>query len=80
MKPGRAYTIMVQRDGAMESRTYRVPRWVLRAGSWASAALVVLVAAALVGYAPIVRSAARVPGLERQVARLKVEFNSGKRY
>ena len=72
MKRGpRAVTIVVQRDGTASSRTYRFPLWVLRLGTIAGGtlALMIMVLAAL--YFPVVRAAARVPGLERQVTRLE---------
>lgn len=73
MKAGRGITLVIQRDGATRSRTVRLPLWVLRTGAIAGVAL--LAAAALVAalYLPIVRAAARVPGLERQVARLEAD-------
>jgi len=70
---GRAVTVLLQRDGATRSRTFRISLWTLRVG-------VVLAGVAIVGlllvavlYAPLVRAAARVPGLEREVARLRGE-------
>jgi murein DD-endopeptidase MepM/ murein hydrolase activator NlpD len=72
MRPGsRAVTVVIQRDGATRSQTFRVPVWMLRV-------LAAFVAAATVGsivvaavYGPLVRAAARVPGLERRVTRLQ---------
>lgn len=72
MRPGpRAVTVIIQRDGATRSQTFRVPVWTLRAlAAFASAAAVgAIVVAAL--YGPLVRAAARVPGLEHRVARLQ---------
>jgi murein DD-endopeptidase MepM/ murein hydrolase activator NlpD len=70
-RASRAVTIVVQPDGATRSQTYRVPVWVLRAGIgfMAAAAVAAVVVAAL--YGPLLRSALRVPGLERQVAKLE---------
>ncbi|HEU4649356.1 MAG TPA: M23 family metallopeptidase [Gemmatimonadales bacterium] len=73
MRPGRAYTLVVQRDGALDSRTIRVPVWALRTGIGVATGLLVLVAVGLASYAPIVRSAARVPTLEREIARLSTQ-------
>lgn len=69
----RGVTVLIQRDGATRSWTIRLPVWLLRAGG--VAALLLLGALGLVGvlYLPIVRAAARVPGLERQVARLEAD-------
>src|SRR3954470_8454466 len=72
-KRSRAVTIVVQRDGTTKTRTYRVPIWGLRLGSWAlglTAFLLVLVAAL---YGPLVGAAARVPGMERELARMSAE-------
>ncbi len=72
MKAGpRAVTVVIQPDGATRSQTFRVPVWTLRATmAFAGAAAVgAIVVAAL--YGPLVRAAARVPGLERRVAKLQ---------
>ncbi|MGH7499529.1 MAG: M23 family metallopeptidase [Gemmatimonadales bacterium] len=72
MKSGpRAVTVVIQRDGATRSQTFRVPVWMLRAvvGFAAAATVGAIVVAAL--YGPLVRAAARVPGLERRVTRLQ---------
>jgi murein DD-endopeptidase MepM/ murein hydrolase activator NlpD len=69
----RYVTIMIHRDGDVDSRTYRVPlrvvRWSVIGGG--SLLLLLLLSAAL--YAPIVRAAARVPFLNRTIARLTAE-------
>src|SRR5690349_6483229 len=69
----RAYTIIVQRDGALGSRTLRLPVWALRTGVGGAIGLGILLLAALALYGPVLRAAARVPGLQREVARLRVE-------
>ena len=72
-KRSRAVTIVVQRDGTTKTRTYRIPIWGLRLGSWALgliAFLLILVAAL---YGPLVGAAARVPGMQRELARLRAE-------
>jgi murein DD-endopeptidase MepM/ murein hydrolase activator NlpD len=67
----RAITIVIQPDGATRSQTYRVPVWLLRAGiGFAGAAVVAAVVVAAL-YGPLLRSAARIPGLERKVAKLE---------
>jgi murein DD-endopeptidase MepM/ murein hydrolase activator NlpD len=74
MKSGaRAYTIMVQRDGALASRTLRVSAWAVRLGVAAGIGLGTVLILVLAFYGPIVRAAARVPGLQRDVARLRAE-------
>ena len=66
-------TVIVQPDGTTSSQTYRVPLWLLRAGLgfMAAAAVAAVVVAAL--YGPLLRAAARVPGLEHQVAKLQAD-------
>jgi len=69
----RAVTIVIQQDGAVRSQTYRVPVWMLRAGAgfMVAATLAAVVVAAL--YGPLLRSALRVPSLERHVAKLEAD-------
>jgi len=69
----RGVTIVVHRDGDPDSRQLRLPLWAARG-------LVVLFGIVAVGvvlgtvlYAPIVRTAATVPGLRDRVARLEAE-------
>ena len=66
-------TILVQTDGSLETKQLRMPRWVARAaltGAIVFAGVIVLAGAF---YVPVARTAARVPGLERRVARLEAE-------
>jgi murein DD-endopeptidase MepM/ murein hydrolase activator NlpD len=69
----RAVTIVVHTDGDLESKQYRIPRWALVAGKWAAGAIAVSVVGFFAFAGPIMRNNARVPGLEREVSRLKVE-------
>lgn len=69
----RFVTIMIHKDGAVESRTVRLPLWLVRVAATTGAVIAVLILLGLALYAPIVRTAARVPGLERNVARLSAE-------
>jgi murein DD-endopeptidase MepM/ murein hydrolase activator NlpD len=64
-------TIVVQRDGATRSHTWRIPLWLLRLAAFAGGALATAIILLAVLYLPVVRAAARVPGLERTVARLE---------
>jgi murein DD-endopeptidase MepM/ murein hydrolase activator NlpD len=73
MKAGRGVTVLIQRDGTTRSRTVRLPVWMLRLGALAGSLLLVALGLVAVLYLPIVRAAARVPGLERKVARLEAE-------
>jgi len=73
MTPGRSVTIVVHIDGELESRKYRVPLWAVNGFKW-GALIVALLAVFFFAFAgPLTRAAIRVPGLERDVARLQVE-------
>jgi murein DD-endopeptidase MepM/ murein hydrolase activator NlpD len=74
MKP-RGVTIVVHTDGDVDSKQYRVPLLALKAGKWGALVVGLLVVLFFAFAGPIFRSAARVPGLEREVARLR-EDNS----
>ena len=69
----RGVTIVLHTDGDLESKQYRIPRWALVAGKWGAGAIVVSVVLFFAFAGPISRNAARVPGLEREIARLRVE-------
>lgn len=69
----RSVTIVIQRDGTTKTRTLRIPIWTLRLGSWILGVLVVLLVLVTALYGPLVGAAARVPGLERELARLSAE-------
>ncbi len=69
----RAFTVLVQRDGSLDSRTYRVPIWGVRLATAAAALVGAVLLALVVLWGPIVRAAARVPGLESRVVRLQAQ-------
>ena len=69
----RGVTIVVHADGDVESKQYRIPRWALLAGKWGAGAIAVSVVGFFAFAGPIMRNNARVPGLEREVSRLRVE-------
>jgi murein DD-endopeptidase MepM/ murein hydrolase activator NlpD len=69
----RGVTVVVQRDGTTRSRTFRIPLWALRLATAAGSALVILVAAVGLLYGPVLRAAARVPQMERRIARLEAD-------
>jgi murein DD-endopeptidase MepM/ murein hydrolase activator NlpD len=69
----RGVTIVVHADGDLESKQYRLPRWAVLAGKWGAGVVAVLVVLFFAFAGPISRNAARVPGLEREVSRLRVE-------
>jgi murein DD-endopeptidase MepM/ murein hydrolase activator NlpD len=72
-KRSRSVTVVIQRDGTTRTRSLRIPLWGLRLGLWTLglAALLLLLVTAL--YGPLVRAAARVPGMQRELARLHAE-------
>jgi murein DD-endopeptidase MepM/ murein hydrolase activator NlpD len=72
-KGTRGVTIVIHADGDLESKQYRIPRWGLIAGKWAAGALAVFIVGFLAFAGPIMRNNVRVPGLEREVSRLRVE-------
>lgn len=69
----RGVTIVVHSDGDLDSKQYRLPRWAVQGGKWGAMAVAVLIVLFFAFAGPLTRSAARVPGLEREVARLHVE-------
>ena len=69
----RRVTIVVHTDGELASRQYRVPLWAFEAGKWGALIVGLLVVLFYAFAGPISRAAARVPGLEREVARLEEE-------
>jgi murein DD-endopeptidase MepM/ murein hydrolase activator NlpD len=69
----RGVSLIVQRDGAPAARTYRVSLWSLRALVVAAVVGVILLALGLAFYGPVAREAVRVPGLEREVERLRTD-------
>jgi murein DD-endopeptidase MepM/ murein hydrolase activator NlpD len=64
-------TIIFHKDGDPLSRSVRLPMWLVRVGTIGGITLAVLITIAAVLYAPIARTAARVPGLNREIARLR---------
>jgi len=73
LKQTRGVTIVIHADGDLESKQYRFPRWAVEAGKWGAGAIAVSVVLFFAFAGPIFRNAARVPGLEREVSRLRVE-------
>jgi murein DD-endopeptidase MepM/ murein hydrolase activator NlpD len=75
MKPGgrRQVSIIVQRDGDLHGRTWRVPLWVLRGAATLAGGLLVAIGLGVAFFAPIARQAARVPALTRDIERLETD-------
>lgn len=69
----RHVTIVLHTDGELASRQYRVPVWAFEAGKWSALVVGLLVVLFFAFAGPIGRAAARVPHLEREVARLEDE-------
>jgi murein DD-endopeptidase MepM/ murein hydrolase activator NlpD len=73
MTKQRGVTIVVHTDGDLNSRQYRLPVWAFEAGKWAALVFGLLVVLFFAFAGPITRAAGRVPGLDREVARLRAE-------
>jgi len=72
MKP-RGVTIVVHTDGDIDSKQYRLPLWAFTVGKWSALVVGLLLVLFFAFAGPITRAAARVPALEREVARLREE-------
>jgi murein DD-endopeptidase MepM/ murein hydrolase activator NlpD len=69
----RSVTVVIQRDGSTKTRTLRIRLWLVRLGAWTLGVSVLLLLILVVLYGPMVRAAARVPGMQRDLARLTAE-------
>jgi murein DD-endopeptidase MepM/ murein hydrolase activator NlpD len=69
----RKISVIVQRDGASQSNTYRIPVWAFRIALVVAVAITILLVLGVAFYGPIARQAARVPPLEREVDRLRTD-------
>lgn len=69
----RYVTLMIHRDGALKSPSIRLPLWAARALLVFAVAIGVAVVMGILTHGPVVRLAARVPLLEREIARLQAE-------
>jgi len=72
MKP-RGVTIVVHTDGDIASKQYRLPMWAFTAAKWGALVVGLMVVLFFAFAGPIFRAAARTPGLDREVARLREE-------
>lgn len=72
MKP-RGVTIVVHVDGDVDSKQYRLPLWGFTAAKWGALVVGLLMVLFFAFAGPIMRAAARVPGLEREQSRLREE-------
>jgi len=69
----RGVTIVVHIDGDPSSRKYHLPLWSFEAGKWSAVTVALLVVLFFAFAEPLTHAAARVPGLEHEVARLRQE-------
>jgi murein DD-endopeptidase MepM/ murein hydrolase activator NlpD len=69
----RGVTIVVHVDGDPNTRKYHVPLWSFEVGKWGAVTVGLLVVLFFAFAEPLTHAAARVPGLEREVARLRQE-------
>lgn len=71
--PGSGYTVIVHRNGALDSRQFQVPSWLARVALITTIAVLVLVAAVVAAYGPILAAALRAPFLQHRVEQLTRE-------
>lgn len=69
----RGYTVMVHRDGALESRQIRLSAWAARVLVIGGSIFVIGLLLTAVLYGPTVAAAARTPFLQHEIARLRAE-------
>ena len=69
----RGVTIVIHADGDLESKQYRLPAWAVVAGKWGAGIIIVTIVGFFSFIGPIMRNNARVPGLEREESRLRIE-------
>jgi murein DD-endopeptidase MepM/ murein hydrolase activator NlpD len=69
----RSVTLLIQKDGTTKTRSYRIRLWVVRLSAWVLGTVAVLLVLLAALYGPTFRAAARVPGMERELARLRSE-------
>jgi len=71
--PASGYTVIVHRNGALESRQFQVPSWLARAALITTVAALVILAALVIAYRPILAAAMRAPLLQHRVEQLTSE-------
>ncbi|MBA3443280.1 MAG: peptidoglycan DD-metalloendopeptidase family protein [Gemmatimonadales bacterium] len=69
----RFVTVLIQRDGTTRTQTYRLRLRTLRLGLWLLSLIALLLLLLVAFYGPTLRAAARVPGMERELSRLRGE-------
>jgi murein DD-endopeptidase MepM/ murein hydrolase activator NlpD len=69
----RGVTIVVHVDGDLNTRRYRLPVWMFEAGKWTLLIVGLLIVGFFAFAGPIMKNAATVPVLRREVARLETD-------
>jgi murein DD-endopeptidase MepM/ murein hydrolase activator NlpD len=69
----RSITILIQKDGRTKTQSFRVRIRTLRVAAWLLGLVAVLLLLLVVFYGPVFRAASRVPGMERELTRLRAE-------
>jgi murein DD-endopeptidase MepM/ murein hydrolase activator NlpD len=69
----RSVTILIQKDGRTKTQSFRIRLRTLRLAAGVLGLMMVSLLLLLVFYGPVLRAAARVPGMERELTRLQAE-------
>jgi len=69
----RSVTVLIQKDGRTKTQSFRIRLRTLRLAAWLLGLVGVMLLLLVVFYGPVLRAAARVPGMERELARLQAE-------
>lgn len=69
----RFVTLLIQKDGRTKTQSFRIRLRTLRLAAWLLGLVVASLLLLVVLYGPVLRAAARVPGMERELARLRTE-------
>ena len=69
----RSITILIQKDGRTKTQSYRIKLRTLRLAAWLLGLVGVMLLLLVVFYGPVFRAAGRVPGMERELTRLRAE-------
>jgi murein DD-endopeptidase MepM/ murein hydrolase activator NlpD len=68
-----AVTILIHRDGDVDSLNFRVPLWIVRSGLVAAGILSLAIVVGAILYVPMLGVAAQVPGLKSEISTLRRE-------
>ena len=70
---GPGYTVIIHKNGALQTRQFQVPTWLVHAGAIAAGSAILVAVVVIAAYGPILGAAARTPWLEHRVAALTRE-------